>query len=240
MPFQAEVNLELAIDNMHWRIAEHPAAPGMPYGQEGRSAVVYRLDNGTEARALKVFKPRYRLPSLVALAQKLQPFADTPGLAVCQRTVLTPQHHAALLRQYPDLIYAVLMPWIEGPTWMEVVLRRDDPQDSVLSQEQSLALARALIAILAEMEQRSVAHCDLSGPNVLLPGILPTAERSGGGGDVALVDVEQLYGPGLERPNVLPGGSPGYAHQTAPDGLWSSEADRFAGAVLAAEMLGEC
>lgn len=240
MPFQAEVNLELSIDGINWRIAEHPAAPGMPYGQEGRAAVVYRLNENSAARAIKVFKPRFRLPSLVSLAQRLGPFADVPGLAVCQRTVLTPQRHAALLRQYPDLTYAILMPWIEGPTWMEVVLRRDDPQDGSLSPEQSLTVARALTAILAEMEQRSVAHCDLSGPNVLLPGLLSPSERSGAGGDVALVDVEQLYGPGLEQPTVLPGGSPGYAHKTAPDGLWSSEADRFAGAVLAAEMLGWC
>jgi hypothetical protein len=55
---------------------------------------------------------------------------------------------------------------------------------------------------------------------------------------VALVDVEQMYGPSLNRPHLLPGGSPGYAHRTAPDGLWSPEADRFAGAILIAEMLG--
>jgi len=247
MPFQAEVNLELLIDSTPWRIAEHPAALGMPYGQEGRAAVVYRLNSDTAARAIKVFKPRFRLPSLVSLAQRLEPFADMPGLAVCQRTVLTPQRHAALLRQYPDLTYAVLMPWIEGPTWMEVVLRRDDPQDGSLSPAQSLTLASALTAILAEMEQSSVAHCDLSGPNVLLPLLAssPSQGEGRGGGrttgeDVALVDVEQLYGPDLEQPTVLPGGSPGYAHKTAPDGLWSSEADRFAGAVLIAEMLGWC
>jgi len=39
---------------------------------------------------------------------------------------------------------------------------------------------------------------------------------------------------------MLPGGSPGYAHRTAPDGLWSPDADRFAGAILLAEMLGQC
>lgn len=241
MPFQAEINLELPIDGTNWRIAEHPAAPGMPYGQEGRVAVVYRLNSSTGARAIKVFKPRYRLPSLASLAQRLAPFADMPGLAVCQRTVLTPQRHAALLRQFSDLTYAVLMPWIEGPTWMEVVLRRDDPQDDALSPEQGLTLAHALAAILAEMEQRSVAHCDLSGPNVLLPLLAPSPlQGEGWGGGVALVDVEQLYGPGLEQPAALPGGSPGYAHKTAPDGLWSDEADRFAGAVLLAEMLGWC
>ncbi len=242
MTFQAEVNLELTLEGRRWQIAEHPVAPGVPYGQEGRAAVVYRLDCSTDMCALKVFKQRYRLPSLVGLSQKLRPFAETLGLAVCKRTVLTPQRHAALLRQYPDLTYAVLMPWIDGPTWMEVVLRRDDPQDGVLSQDQSLTVARALISTLSEMEQSNIAHCDLSGPNLLLPGLLRPSERERASNlsDVALVDVEQLYGPGLERPAILPGGSPGYAHRTAPDGLWSSDADRFAGAVLVAEMLGWC
>lgn len=247
MPFQAEINLGLPIDGINWRIAEHPSAPGMPYGQEGRTAVVYRLNSDTESRAIKVFKPRYRLPSLASLAQRLTPFADMPGLTVCQRIVLAPQRHASLLRQYPDLTYAVLMPWIEGPTWMEVVLRRDDPRDGALSLEQSLTLARALAITLAEMEQKNIAHCDLSGPNVLLPLLasLPSQRTNrrrdrATNASIALVDVEQIYSPGLEQPVTLPVGSPGYAHKAAPGGFWSYEADRFAGAVLLAEMLSWC
>jgi hypothetical protein len=53
-----------------------------------------------------------------------------------------------------------------------------------------------------------------------------------------LVDVEGLYAPGLPRPEALPSGSSGYAHRTAREGLWGPTADRFAGAVLLAEMLG--
>jgi Tol biopolymer transport system component len=55
---------------------------------------------------------------------------------------------------------------------------------------------------------------------------------------VELVDVEGLYAPGLPRPEALPSGSSGYAHRTAREGLWGPTADRFAGAVLLAEMLG--
>jgi len=43
MPFQPQVNQELTIDNVAYRMAEHPAAPGIPYGQEGRQAIVYQL-----------------------------------------------------------------------------------------------------------------------------------------------------------------------------------------------------
>jgi Tol biopolymer transport system component len=209
----------------------------MPYGQEGRQAVVYQVvaENG-DRRALKVFKPRFRAPALVGLTDQLAAFADLPGLAVCRRAVLTPRRHTELLRQHPDLTYAVLMPWIEGPTWMEILLEKQP-----LTPEQSLCLARSLAEILAGMEERGLAHCDLSGPNVLLPLLTPfpsQGEGWGGGEGVALVDVEQMFAPGLNRPQILVSGSYGYAHKTAPDGLWTINADRFAGAILLAELLG--
>ncbi|MCS7040303.1 MAG: hypothetical protein NZP34_11915, partial [Caldilineales bacterium] len=236
MAFQPLVGQEIVIDQIAYRVAEHPAAPGVPYGQEGRTAVVYRLDAPGGAQALKVFKPRYRTPALVSLAQKLQPFADLPGLMVCQRTILTPQRHGTLLRRYPDLTYAVLMPWIEGPTWTEVVLGRDVRWRQKITPERALALASALATVLAEMEQKGVAHCDLSGPNVMLPALV--AGRNGRHEIVSLVDVEQLYGPGLEEPPAWPESSPGYRHRSVRDGVWSEVADRYAGAVLLAEMLG--
>jgi hypothetical protein len=234
MPFQPESGQELIIDGVTYRVAEHPNAPGMPYGQEGRAAVVYQLTAETERRALKVFKPRYRLPEMVSIAEGIAPHARLPGLRVCQRAVLTPQRHATLLRHHPDLTYAVLMPWVEGPTWMEVLMEKRP-----LPPEQSLSLARSLARLLAGMEQRRLAHCDLSGPNLLLPALVP-AEREEWEPLAELVDVEQLYGPGLARPELTPGGSPGYAHKTAPDGMWGSTADRFSGAVLLSEMLGWC
>jgi hypothetical protein len=206
----------------------------MPYGQEGRTAVVYQVASEKDKRALKVFKSRYRVPGLVSLSRRLAPFAGLTGLQVCERTVLTPQHDDQLLSEHPDLLYAVVMPWIEGPTWMEVLL--DKP---ALTAEQSLSLARALARVLAEMEQESLAHCDLSGPNVLLPMLAATPTQSAQA-PVELVDVEQMYGPDLRRPDFLPSGSSGYAHRTAPEGMWSADADRFAGALLLAEMLGWC
>jgi hypothetical protein len=226
MPFEPYVNQELVIDAGAYRIVEHPAAPGMPFGQEGRQAIVYQLSAQDDLRALKVFRPRFRAPSLVSLADQIAPLASLPGLQVCQRVVLTPSRHAALLREFPDLIYAVLMPWVEGPVWQEILLER-----RTLTAEQSLRIARALARVLLTMEERGVAHCDLSAPNLILS---PDLDRP----TVALVDVEGIYAPGLPRPGILPAGSPGYAHKTAPRGLWNTEADRFAGAVLLAEILG--
>ena len=246
MPFRPNVHDELTLNGVTYRIAEHPAAPGIPYGQEGRAGIVYQLlpsptgrgagDEG--AMALKVFRARFRTPALVSQAEKLAAFADLPGLTVCRRTVLTPQRNADLLRREPDLTYAVLMPWIEGPTWTEVMLEKRP-----LTPQQALDLARAFADILSRMEQNGIAHCDLSGPNVLLPMLAqPTADRRpqtaySPPSTVELVDVEGLYAPGLPRPEALPSGSSGYAHRTAREGLWGPTADRFAGAVLLAEML---
>jgi hypothetical protein len=83
------------------------------------------------------------------------------------------------------------------------------------------------------MEEQGIAHCDLSAPNVMLPLLA-------GGTGVELVDLEGLYAPGMTRPQELSSGSAGYAHRQARGGLWGPEADRFAGAVLLAEMLGWC
>jgi tetratricopeptide (TPR) repeat protein len=210
----------------------------MPHGQEGRQAIVYRLvaDAG-EQRALKVFKSRFRSAALIPLTARIAAFADLLGLQVCQRTILTRQHNAALIDQHPDLEYAVLMPWVEGPTWMEVMLARNDTGATFTAHDGAL-LALTLARIFGGMEQRGIAHCDLSASNVILPALesSPHPQLS----PIELVDVEQLYAPGLTQPNALPGGSDGYAHRTAANGLWNANADRFAGAILLAEILGWC
>jgi hypothetical protein len=186
-------------------------------------------------------KPRFCTPALVAQAEKLAAFAGLPSLQVARRTVLTPDSHADLLRREPDLTYAVLMPWVEGPTWQEVLLEKRP-----LTPQQALMLAHALAEILSQMEQHGIAHCDLSGPNVLQPALTPAfgspspVGRGARGEGVALVDLEGLYAPGLGRPEALSSGSAGYAHRQAVGGLWGPQADRFAGAVLLAEMLGWC
>ncbi len=227
MPFYPKVDDALDFGEATYHFTEHPAARGVPYGQSGRRATVYQLRaaDGT-LRALKVFTQAFRSASIAASAERSKAFSELPGLQVCLRNVLTPQNHSNLLSKHTDLTYAVLMLWVDGATWQETIIGGQP-----LTPTQSLTLAQHLAHIFAQMEAQGVAHCDLSGPNVLVQT---------GPLEVALVDVEDLYGPGLMRPEKLPGGSAGYAHKTAPRGLWSAEADRFAGAVMLAEMLGWC
>lgn len=230
MRFDPTVNQSLVIEGIEYHLAEHPVAKGMPYGQQGRKGTVYLLESSGNRLALKVFSPRFREPAMVGIAECLGPYTSIPGLAAADRRVLTARRHAALLREYEDLTYAVLMPWVEGPTWTEVIGHR-----LALSDDQSLTFARSLTHTLLSMEERGLAHCDLSGANVLLPALAGKP-----GATTALVDLEEMHGPGFMQPTALPSGSPGYAHARAASGLWSPEADRFAGAVLLAEMLGWC
>jgi WD40 repeat protein len=224
MAFRPAPNDELTIGDHTYRIAEHPAAPGMAYGQSGRRGTVYQLiDEAGQAWALKVFLPQFREPRLVGQAERIRKYIQLPGLGVAKRDVLTSSQYITLIREHMELAYAVLMPWIQGRTWLEVAA-----SGVPLSPEDSLAIAHSFIHRLLAMEERGLAHCDLSGPNVIL-----TPD-----GRIEFVDLEEMYAPDLNQPVALPGGSPGYAHKTAPEGLWQPEADRFAGAVLLAEILG--
>jgi uncharacterized RDD family membrane protein YckC len=233
MAFQPRVGDSLEIDGMPLRVAAHPSAPQVPYGQEGRQGTVYCLESSVGMRALKVFAPAYRQPSLSDLSDQLRTFSRLPGLEVCDRIAIVPQRHAALLQYFPDLIYAVLMPWIVGPTWFDIVVQR-----LPLSSQHSLILARAMTDMLAAMEASGVAHCDISGPNVILPAFASEQGISAGDAIAALVDVEQLFAPMMPRPLPVSAASPGYAHRAASAGIWESAGDRFAGAIMLAEMLG--
>ena len=180
MEFHPQPNQKIPIEQLNFRVTEHPLAPGMPYGQEGRRAVVYQLittDNGNK-HALKVFKPRFRIARMVRVAEILEPYASLDGLQACQRTVLTASKHKELLSDLPALTYAVLMPWVEGSTWQEILLADDG-----FTAERSLVIAQSFVDLLVSLEENGLAHCDLSGANLIIqPGDNP-----------ALVDLEEMY-----------------------------------------------
>jgi hypothetical protein len=120
------------------------------------------------------------------------------------------------------------MPWIEGPTWQSFIVDKRP-----LSVEDALSVARSLASTLAQLESMGMAHCDLSGGNVLLPMF---AGRKGFKWPAELVDLDQLYHSGLDKPVQLTLGSPGY--QLSPTSRdWSPLADRYSGGVLLAEIL---
>ncbi len=228
MAFQPQVNQELIIDGVRHTVAEHPMAPGLPYGQEGRMATVYKLQANGRYFALKVFKAMHRQPEIVEQAKQLGGYATIPSLEVCKRTVLTPKKHRKLLQEEPDLTYAVLMPWVEGLTWMDLLTGGDE-----LTPKQCRTMAGRFLRVMAGLERGGVAHCDLSGANLLVDNVEEEPV-------LYLVDVEQLYGPGLAQPSMFLVGTPGYSHQRDQKALWGPLADRFSGAIMLSEMLGWC
>ena len=239
MSFQPNPGDQLHINGVTYQVGQHPAAPGIAYAQTGRQGTVYKLipagGNEYESKALKVFFPKFRVPAMVYQSEQMEKYSEVSGLQVCNRDVLTPERNGKLISEHGDLLYSVLMPWIGGITWFDIICDKKR-----LTPSESLTLAASFAGIGSAMEQRGIAHCDLSAPNVLIP-FFSEDEQPEGSAAVELVDVEQIYSPKMDRPDALLAGSAGYAaHRIVNSGLWSSYADRFAGAVILAEMLGYC
>jgi len=222
--FNPEPNQIVTIGGQQYSVMPHPAVPVFAFGQEGRKAMVFQLGLPSgEKFALKKFKEVYRLPELVDVNDALARFSQWPGMEVCNRQCFQYGLHDDILAEHPDLEYAVLMPWIMGTTWYDVVIG-----EKPLDRSESLSYASAVARVLAAIEEAGLAHCDISAANVI---INPTTERA------HLIDVEDLYAPGFEPPANLPAGTDGYAHISAKDGLWEPAADRFSGAILISEMI---
>lgn len=240
--FNPSLNTRLVIDGQEYRFSPHPVVSTLVWGQEGRHAIVYRIEaaNGLASGsrralmapaangngyALKVFRPAFRHPGLLKSAEALSWARELPGMRVCDQKVITRETHPDLVAHYEDLDYAMLMPWIDGQTWFDYLQKRERA-----TLEQSRALAESLAWVLYALELNHLAHCDLSSGNVIVDPGLDT---------VHLVDVEDLYSPWLTPPPMVPAGTPGYQHKEVSRlGQWRPAGDRFAGAVLMAEMLG--
>lgn len=223
--FNPTLNTRLTINGQVFSFSPHPAVPTLVWGQEGRHAIVYRIQSDGQAYALKVFRPVYRRPELVEAAEALWSYHELPGMRVCQQTVLTPEVYPTLLAQHEDLAYAMVMPWIDGDTWFDLLHNRH-----ALTPDQCRALSDHAAWVLYALEINEMAHCDLSSGNVIIAPDLP---------QINLVDVEDMYSPWLPRPSMVSKGTAGYQHrEAASNGQWGPLGDRFAGAVLLAEFLG--
>lgn len=220
-----DVGKSIVIDGNSYTFIQVPETPGIVYAEMGKKAKVYRVMQQAEAYALKVFRPVYRNPKTLANTDLIKGFKNVPGLAVAERVVLTPEKHPALINDHPEYAYAVLMPWIEGKAWSNYISGK-----IAINRNESLRLAKALVGIMRGLEERDIAHCDLSGGNFIF---------STDFNHVELIDIEELFGIGLQRPNPLPAGTSGYSPEwVKQNGLWEVGADRFATAILTSEILG--
>ena len=221
MNFSPETDTKITILNKEYEFA---TLKGIVYAEIGKAAIIYKIRNNGLPYALKVFFPNFRFESIKSNASKIAEFRGLNGLSVAVRTILTDEFCGELIGKYPDLHNAVLMPWIQGKAWINYLYNK-----TPISKQQSLRLAMNLCAVLSGLEENDLAHCDLSNKNFVI---------SKDYGFIELVDIEDMYGPTFVQPSMLPIGSPGYSHWASSDGLWCSETDRFAGAILLAEILG--
>lgn len=230
--FADNIEQEICIRNRTYMLAEHPSFSGVPFGQEGRQGTVYKLidvEDGT-AVALKIFRPAFRQPTFRKSLEVLHSLATIPGLAVTKREVLNPEEDTSLLEQNSDLLYSVMMPWVEGKTWSECKL-----DETTLLQENGFKIAFAFAKVLMNLEQEGISHSDLSGANVFV--ILDEAE--GDSVAIELVDIEDIFAEGMLEPQYEIHGESGYTPKFLQEDFpWDKDSSRFAGAILLSEMLG--
>jgi serine/threonine protein kinase len=222
----------LQIGDAYYEFLPHPLFPDdskAVFVLEGGTAFIYKLrhvDTG-EQYALKVFKRDSRNELVAYIAVTLTHYTDLPEIQASKRLCLTPKAYPELVSAHPEMAYAVLMPWLDAPTWTGILL---NPQTSAAyTREQALSLARATANLLSKLETHGIAHADIAGGNVV-----PAIDRQ----QVQLLDPENMYLPKMPIPRKVSQGTPGYQHQhLGPHGQWCPEGDRFAGAILLAEML---
>ena len=118
--FKPLAGQSLEIDKETYTFVGYEAiAMKMAYAAAGKRGTVYRLRNARGAYwALKVFKPQYRQPRMTTINGALkESYENIRGVTIWKRQTIKRPKYNTLLEQYPDLEYAVLMPWIEGDNW---------------------------------------------------------------------------------------------------------------------------
>ncbi len=221
----------LHIDQGQYGFMPHPYFPNDDevFAIEGGEAIIYQIRDlsNNALRALKVIKPSYRGEHIARAAAALAPYKYISGLSLGDRLCLTKSSYPQCIAAYPDLEYAIIMPWLTGSTWAGFML--DRAAHSCYTPMQALSLALATAHVLWNLEAHHLTHTDVAGCNIVLSADLKRVE---------LLDIEGLYSYGAALPKLRSRGSPGYQHRNLDArGQCRPEGDRFAGAMLLAEML---
>lgn len=212
-------------------LQEHPAARGMVFAAEAGRATVYQVrDRQRRPWALKVFFPKFRTPRVIESTKHLRSVESFEGLMAASRRVVTPDEGDA--RTIPELHYSVLMHWVPGRTWYDLLeiagsSGREKPIHRITVARQ---LTSRFLTVMDRLEESGIAHTDISAGNV-------TVEHNAK--DTQLLDLEDMYLPQGSAPVVTTTGTPGYSHPNviSPENTWQAAGDRYATAVLSAELL---
>src|SRR5579859_2829557 len=232
LEFRPYPGMHLKVGELSFEFVPHPLFPSESETVlvlEGGEAFIYQMREvmTNNLYALKVLKPAYRSEHIARVEEMMGYSAHVPGFYLHNRICLTVTDYPDLIETYPDLEYALLMPWLTGKTWSGFML--DQAASARYTLQQASTLALMFTDLMRNLESVQLAHSDIAGGNILLS---PDLQR------LQLLDIEGLYIPGVPPPPFCSHGSAGYQHHNlGPQGQWCPEGDRFAGAILLAEML---
>ena len=51
----------------------------------------------------------------------MKPLSSIAGLKVCSRYIVTKEEHISAIEKSEDLANSIVMPWVEGPTWADIL-----------------------------------------------------------------------------------------------------------------------
>lgn len=226
--FRPDPSTRLHIHPDTYEFLPHPVLPGEVHQILREQATTYQLRRSPDHTqwALKVSSPGYRDPQIVQQTEALLQLQHLPGLRTANRLCLTRSMFPELLNLYPGLEFAVLMPWIQGPTWAGFM---DDAGISAsYTRRQAQELALTMASLLWNLEAHHVTHTDIAGDNVMV--LHPRR--------IELIDIDGLYSHGTPIPPQPTLGWRGYQHPRLDQrGNCRPEGDRYAGAILLTEML---
>lgn len=228
LDFHPTLTSSLLIHPHVYEFLPHPVLPDEVQQIVRERAAIYQMRRRSDGSlwALKVNHQGYRDPQNAQHTALLQQFQHLPGLRTAQRLCLTRETCPVLLNTYPALEWAILMPWIQGPTWAGFM---DDAQLSAhYTSQQAQDLALTLAYTLWTLEMHHLTHTDIAGDNV----IVVNPKR------VEFIDVDNIYLHGTPPPALPSRGWRGYQHRHLDQrGNCRPEGDRYAGAILLTEIL---
>lgn len=178
---------KIAVDAVSYRVVPSDT---IPLSSESTSTAsnqrVYEfVGAGQPCLALRWLTTDVKRSQLTRQCGLLENYLGIPGLVIADRKIPESVSQIGLGNQNLATSNAITMPWIEGPTWQQILAERRP-----FSSDESHPIAQSLLHTLATMEEERLAHRDLCGPNLMLPLL---ADGEG----IELVDLETMYGPGV-------------------------------------------
>lgn len=229
MSFEPKPGMKIVLDGEAIEFVALETSSGSPsvfvYAEAGKEGTVYKVLKNKKHYALKVFHPEYQDKRLIKNTEKLSHYKTLNGFRVTERTLINRKYFPDIVDEFPELNYSILMPWIQGEVWGNLMT-----SEPPLQGEKYVRIARLLMEIICDLETQGLAHCDLSNNNFIIDPMLSSIE---------LIDIEDMYAPDMPRPIPdISYGTVGYRTKwIAENGLWGPNSDRFASAILCAEII---